>query len=245
MKKSTMKVRVTSHDDDVWYRTGEEYEVHNAMLTYNSRGVEHRYYPLVDDTNIGIGPEHCEIIVDETKEQPKFPFKVRCINDDGAEGYLEAGKTYTALSQYWDDMDYMLEGVTMPWSRSRFEIISDEAVVEEVDHISEAQNTLKELKKLNAQVYVPDPEEEKRVIDAHYSFNYTLTEKDREVGSIKVDPYFVAKQWRLGSKDDTGVLFHCLKNISRYSDKNTKEREITALYLQVKRLAEIEGVKLD
>lgn len=84
-----------------------------------------------------------------------------------------------------------------------------------------------------------------KTIDSHYNFDYVLTEADREKGVVKIDPYFVAKQWRLGSKDDTGVLFHCLKNISRYSDKNTKEREIKALYLQIKRLAELEKVSLN
>lgn len=85
-----------------------------------------------------------------------------------------------------------------------------------------------------------------KAIDSHYStFVYTLTSADKKEGTLKVDPYFVAKQWGLGKKDDTGVLFHCLKNISRYSDKNTKEREIKALYLQVKRLAELENVNLE
>ena len=83
-------------------------------------------------------------------------------------------------------------------------------------------------------------------IDAHYSsFVYTLTEADKQKGTLKVDPYFVSNQWQLGSKDNTGVLFHCLKNISRYSDKNTKEREIIALFKQVKRLAELEKVDLE
>lgn len=82
-------------------------------------------------------------------------------------------------------------------------------------------------------------------IDAHYSgFTYTLTESDKQAGVLKVDPYFVNKLWGISAKDSTGVLFHCLKNISRYSDKNSKEREIRALYLQVKRLAELEEVGL-
>lgn len=80
--------------------------------------------------------------------------------------------------------------------------------------------------------------------DKHYDAYYTLTQKDVEAGKVKIDPYFVAKQWRLGEKDDTGVLFHNLKNISRYGEKNSKEREIKALHAQIKRLAEIEGVEL-
>lgn len=81
--------------------------------------------------------------------------------------------------------------------------------------------------------------------DAHYSsFVYTLTEEDKKAGSLKVDPYFVAMQWQLGKKDDTGVLFHNLKNIARFGEKNSKEREIVALYKQIKRLAQLEGVTL-
>lgn len=80
--------------------------------------------------------------------------------------------------------------------------------------------------------------------DKHYDFSYQLTQKDIENGFVKVDPYFVARIWQLGKKDDSGVLFHNLKNISRYGEKNSKEREIRALYAQIKRLAELEGVEL-
>lgn len=81
--------------------------------------------------------------------------------------------------------------------------------------------------------------------DKHYSFEYALTKQDKNGGTIKVDPYFVSKQWQLGKKDDTGTIFHILKTIARFGDKNSKEREIKALYAQVKRLAELEGVDLN
>ena len=81
--------------------------------------------------------------------------------------------------------------------------------------------------------------------DAHYSFKYYITEQDTENGNIKIDPYFVSKQWQLGKKDDTGTIFHILKTIARFGDKNSKEREIKALYAQVVRLAELEGVALN
>lgn len=80
--------------------------------------------------------------------------------------------------------------------------------------------------------------------DKHYDFNYTLTEYDIEKGKIKIDPYFVNQQWKLNSKDDTGIIFHQLKTLARWCDKNTEEREIRALFGQVKRLAEIKGVEL-
>lgn len=78
----------------------------------------------------------------------------------------------------------------------------------------------------------------------HYNFFYTLTEDDVEAGSLKLDPYFVSQQWKLGKKDDTGVLFHCLKTLARFGDKNDVDREIKALNAQVKRLAELHNVKL-
>ena len=81
--------------------------------------------------------------------------------------------------------------------------------------------------------------------DSHYSFKYYITEQDTENGNIKIDPYFVSKQWQLGKKDDTGTIFHILKTIARFGDKNSKEREIKALYAQVVRLAELEGVALN
>lgn len=81
--------------------------------------------------------------------------------------------------------------------------------------------------------------------DKHYDFTYTLTEKDIEHGSIKIDPYFIAKQWKVGSKDDSGALFHCLKSIARFGDKNDIEREVKALHAQVLGVARSFGVNLE
>lgn len=80
--------------------------------------------------------------------------------------------------------------------------------------------------------------------DKHYENNYTLTQKDIERGFVKIDPYFVSKIWKIGSKDDSGALWHCFKTIARFGEKNSREREIKALYAQIKCLAEIEGVEL-
>lgn len=82
-------------------------------------------------------------------------------------------------------------------------------------------------------------------IDGHYDFYYLLTEQDVTTGKIKIDPYFVSKQWNIGSKDESGALWHCFKTISRFGTKNPIEREIKALHLQVKRLAELNNVALD
>lgn len=78
----------------------------------------------------------------------------------------------------------------------------------------------------------------------HYNLYYTLTEKDIEAGKIKVDAYWVAKQWKTGSRDDSGALWHSLKTIARFGEKNDKSREIKALYNQAKALARIYDVEL-
>ena len=88
------------------------------------------------------------------------------------------------------------------------------------------------------------PKDSNAWTDKHYNFSYTLTEDDIEKGEVKIDPYFVNQQWKLNSKDDTGIIFHQLKTLARWCDKNTEEREIRALFGQVKRLAEIKGVVL-
>jgi hypothetical protein len=84
-----------------------------------------------------------------------------------------------------------------------------------------------------------------RSIDAHYDADYVLTDADRERGAVKVDPYFVALQWRTGARDPSGVLFHMLKTIARFGDKNSREREIVALHKSLLRLAALENVELN
>lgn len=79
----------------------------------------------------------------------------------------------------------------------------------------------------------------------HYRAEYQLTPEDIKKGTIKIDPYFVAKQWRCGVKDPSGALFHQLKTIARFGEKNSRERETRALYNQIKRFAELEGIDLE
>jgi hypothetical protein len=88
------------------------------------------------------------------------------------------------------------------------------------------------------------PEEATQWTAKHYDNYYQLTPKDIEAGKVKIDAYFVNKLWQLNSKDDTGALFHCLKTIARFGDKNPIERELNALHNQVKRMAELYGVTL-
>lgn len=81
--------------------------------------------------------------------------------------------------------------------------------------------------------------------DSHYNNYYQLTPQDIEAGKIKVDAYWVAKQWKTGSRDDSGALWHSLKTIARFGDKNDVEREVKALYNQAKALGRIYGVDLE
>jgi hypothetical protein len=80
--------------------------------------------------------------------------------------------------------------------------------------------------------------------DSHYDSYYTLTEKDIIAGKIKMDAYFVAKVWKTGSRDDSGALWHSLKTIARFGEKNSTEREVKALYHQAKALARIYNVEI-
>lgn len=98
---------------------------------------------------------------------------------------------------------------------------------------------------VNEEIQKDIPECVAPTIDSHYNFNYTLTENDIKNGSIKLDPYFVANQWKIGEKDNSGVVFHIFKTCARFSVKNSKEREIIAIYKSIKRLAELEGISFD
>lgn len=111
--------------------------------------------------------------------------------------------------------------------------------------------SLEELLEANDYEPKPDTTEDFRSTDSsawtasHYDNYYQLTPEDIEVGKIKIDAYFVNKIWKLNQKDDTGGLFHSLKTIARFGDKNPIERELKALYAQTKRMAELYGIKLE
>lgn len=81
--------------------------------------------------------------------------------------------------------------------------------------------------------------------DKHYDHYYTLTPEDISEGKVRLDAYTVSKVWKIGSKDDSGALWHTFKLFPRWGEKNSVEREIKALYAQTKALAKIYNVKLD
>lgn len=82
--------------------------------------------------------------------------------------------------------------------------------------------------------------------DKHYDNYYTLTEQDIEAGKIRLDAYIVNRSWKINSWDDTGAAFHLLKTLPRIAnEKNDLERELTALYKQVKCLCKLHNVEVD
>jgi hypothetical protein len=119
---SVMRVRVTRATDDNWYKVGEVHEVESK--TIHRGGVD--YYPLVEDRNVGVGPEHCEIIDEQPKAELTFPFKVRCINADSWEGTLEFGEVYTATGEN-GPTDYFIDDKGS-FMKLRFEIVKEEPV---------------------------------------------------------------------------------------------------------------------
>lgn len=151
--------------------------------------------------------------------------KVLCINDWASHG-LEKGKIYTVKDEFNDGEMVTLEEVLGTFAKDRFEDVPQKSSCS-IDPLFAKTAPL----------------------DKHYNFGYThkLSEEEKNAGEvvINIDPYFVSNQWQLGTKDNTGIVFHCLKTLARFGDKNSKEREIKALFLQVKRLAELEGVTLE
>jgi len=82
--------------------------------------------------------------------------------------------------------------------------------------------------------------------DKHYDNYYTLTEDDIEAGKIRLDAYTVNRAWKINAWDDTGAAFHLLKTLPRIAnEKNDLERELTALYKQVKCLCKLHNVEVE
>ena len=79
----------------------------------------------------------------------------------------------------------------------------------------------------------------------HYDVNYTLSEKEKEVGFIRLDTYKVNKAWKMNDFDATGCGFHILKTVNRIPrNKNPLERELRAIIGQAKCWANEESIDL-
>ena len=76
----------------------------------------------------------------------------------------------------------------------------------------------------------------------HYDiFEVKLTKQEIKDGVIRLDPYRVALEWDIGTKDPSGCLFHMLKTMSRFGTKegNSIERELSSLEATLKRKKEL------
>ena len=78
----------------------------------------------------------------------------------------------------------------------------------------------------------------------HYGFKYHLRENEAQTGWVIVDPYAVAKVWRLGERDPSGCLFHILKTIARLGKKegNSLERELQSIELSLARYRDVRKI---
>lgn len=79
---------------------------------------------------------------------------------------------------------------------------------------------------------------------SHYDFTYHLRRDDTLTGQVVLDPYAVAKIWKLGERDPSGCLFHILKTVARLGQKegNTLEREIQSIELTLQRYREVRKI---
>ena len=86
--------------------------------------------------------------------------------------------------------------------------------------------------------------EQKDCKTSHYDFNYNLRRDEMLQGQVVIDPYAVAKVWKLGERDPSGCLFHVLKTIARLGKKegNTLEREIQSIELTLQRYRSVRKI---
>jgi hypothetical protein len=120
-----MKVKVIkSAHDDLWYK-GEVGKVFTVECILASPG----WYRLLGEHGHGARL----LMVDDTEvqdEQPEFPFRVRCIDDERAEYALKRGEIYVATGEYLEK-DYVLEGINASWHKCRFEVVEEDATQDE------------------------------------------------------------------------------------------------------------------
>lgn len=183
----------------------------------------------------------------------KLPAKI--FNSD--QGCLWMYKSSCGKYYYWSEYNSKNKVIyrrgEVDWVESNYEdlFLKEENIADFTEKFSNMVSTLDSTKRVKLEGTIKDKRNtllkdlKTEWTDKHYDFNYTLTEDDIEKGAIKIDPYFVAKQWKLGSKDDSGALWHTFKGIARFGEKNSVEREIRAFHAQIKRLAELNGVDLD
>lgn len=85
---------------------------------------------------------------------------------------------------------------------------------------------------------------EKECKTNHYDFTYNLRRDETLNGRVTIDPYAVAKVWKLGERDPSGCLFHILKTVARLGTKegNSLEREIQSIELTLQRFRNVRKI---
>ena len=78
----------------------------------------------------------------------------------------------------------------------------------------------------------------------HYNANIPLSKVDIKNGFVRADAYSIYRANNISKHDKSGILFHTLKTILRFGEKNTIDREISAILNQSLRLARDEGVDI-
>lgn len=177
-----MKVKVVKCSGDYWYKDkiGTVYSVEHDKGDY-----------MVIGEMSWIKKGDAELLEDK----PKFPFKVRCINNSGAEEELCVGHVYEVLSNYAIN-NYALKDVKSCWHQDRFEILKDEPA-----QIS-----------LGSDIYIPDPEEEKLARNKYM----------REVKpGVFCDVYDILRAWEVTDP----CLQHLLKKALQPGKRHHKDLE--------------------
>lgn len=232
-----MKVKVVQAASNLWYAD----EIGTCFAVYDTSEYSGKYYRLVGEHGHGARllqvNDVVQVVDKVTPEQPaprKFAVgdKVKIVKKVVGEDF------------YWADDMYNYIGKVLEVTR-----VHETAGTYQLDnkwhYLPESLELVEEEESVVASVHAKACEAFMKPIDSHYNFNYSFTQRDYDMGSIKLDPYFVAKQWDLGSKDTSGVIFHIFKTCARFGEKNDKAREIKAIYKSIKRLAELEGVTLE
>lgn len=142
-----------------------------------------------------------------------------------------------------EDIDEVEYSISVRWEDGTLGCYDEDVLVKR--GVSKPQEDSPVSQHISKLAEVPKVMHETTWSGVHYDKYYHLTPEDIAEGKIRLDAYTVAKVWKIGSKDDSGALFHTFKLFPRWGEKNTVEREIVALYNQAKALARVYNVKLE
>lgn len=171
------------------------------------------------------------------------------MTDKKVEGF-EVGCTYKVISydfdfasRYWEDVENNGVGSTF----MAYEVTTVGSVECEEGQPIALASEFHMCKKVETPEERPDEATPSEVtnIDTHYEKHITLTPEDIERGSVKLDPYRIYSLYNISKRDEHSCLAHLLKNTLRDKVSNSQEREIVGMYKTIKRMAELNGIKLE